>query len=165
MSARTLALAGLLASASLQATEVGENAPLVVAAALDEAGEHRLEELRGKVVLVDFWASWCAPCLHALPAYALLRSDLGPRGFEVLAISVDEQRKDAERFLERRPVAVLLAHDPDGAWAKAFAVKAMPSSYLVDRNGVVQEVHLGYRAEELAALRSRIEAMLEPANE
>ncbi len=160
-----LALALLVSAAPLRALEVGSAAPAVVVAALSGDSEHRLEALRGKVVLVDFWASWCAPCLHALPAYAELETQLASRGFVVLAISVDEQRVDAERFLQRRPVAIRLAHDPTGTWAKAFDVKAMPSSYLIDREGVVREVHRGYRAAELSALRSSIEGLLGSAND
>ncbi len=125
-----------------------------------------LAGLRGRVVLVDFWASWCAPCRRAFPEIDRLYADLGPRGFEVLAVNLDERRQDANAFLADRPHKVTVVFDPKGTSAEAFGLSGMPSSFLVGRDGKVRFVHVGYTEAVLGAYRREIEQLLsEPSEE
>ena len=119
-----------------------------------------LASLKGSVVLVDFWASWCGPCASAFPNIENLFQDYHPRGFEVLAINLDEQRDAADRFLADRPHAMTVLFDPKGTSARAFGLAGMPSSYLIGRDGRVRFVHTGYSSGTLESYRREIEQLL-----
>lgn len=109
------------------------------------AGEAiHLSDVRGKVVLVDFWASWCPPCQTSFPALDALYREYRERGVEVLAINVDEKRRDADAFLDCHSHALTVLFDPKGASPLAFGVKGMPSSFLIDREGNIRFTHMGY---------------------
>lgn len=116
---------------------------------------------RGKVVYVDFWASWCVPCRTSLPALDGLHRKYEARGLVVVGYNKDANGTDAERFLKRMPIGFPWVADADDAAARAFAVKAMPSGYLIDRKGVIRAVHRGFTAETAATLAREIEALLE----
>jgi cytochrome c biogenesis protein CcmG, thiol:disulfide interchange protein DsbE len=115
----------------------------------------------GKVVLVDFWASWCGPCRQALPAYEALRKEYGARGFEVIAVDVDEHPKDGAATLAALRLSYPQVADPKGAIAEAYDVNGMPASYLVDRGGVVRQVHTGFEQEDIEPLRKAVAQLLE----
>jgi thiol-disulfide isomerase/thioredoxin len=160
-----LAMAALLALVPAHALEPGAAAPAMSALPLGaSAPAIELAALRGKVVYVDFWASWCVPCRLSMPRLDALHRKHGARGFTVVGINKDAAVADARRFLERVPVGFLLAQDGSDALAKAFGVKAMPSGYLIDRRGIVRRVHRGFTSETAAALEREIEQLLaEPA--
>jgi len=123
-----------------------------------------LSDYRGKVVYMDFWASWCPPCRISFPLLNELHNELRAEGFEVVAINVDENREDLLRFLEQCPVDFTIAVDPEGKCPEAFDVVAMPSSYLIDRKGIIRHVHQGFRKEDIEAIRQLVRALLaEPA--
>ena len=117
-------------------------------------------DLLGKVVLLDFWASWCPPCKTSFPALDALYRREHVRGLEVLAINLDEQRKDAEAFLRTHPHMMPVAFDRQGKSPIAFAVKGMPSSVLIDRTGTIRFVHEGYSAKTLDRYREEIDLLL-----
>ena len=143
-----------LASAQWQ---VGDRLPAPGAFGL--AG--RLPDLAGRVVLVDFWASWCAPCKASFPVLDDLQKKFGPRGFTVLAVNVDDDAEDMARFLESHPVSFPAAHDAGQKYVAAAGVEAMPSSFLVDRSGTIRFVHVGFHAESTPAeLAGEIESLL-----
>jgi cytochrome c biogenesis protein CcmG, thiol:disulfide interchange protein DsbE len=119
-----------------------------------------LAALRGKVVLVDFWASWCGPCAAAFPALEDLFQEYRTRGFEVMAVNLDEKRADAARFLSARPHAMTVVFDPGGKSARAFGLEGMPTSYLVGRDGTVRYVHTGYSQGAMENYRREIEQLL-----
>jgi peroxiredoxin len=119
----------------------------------------------GTVVLLDFWASWCPPCVRSFPALEQLQQELGARGFEVIGIGLDETRRAAEAFLERRPVTFTITLDPGGECPRRYGVKGMPSSFLIDRQGRVRQVHTGFRDADVPRLRAHIEALLEEPGE
>ena len=143
------------------AIEAGDRIPDLAAKRLDDpARSITLAEARGKVVYVDFWASWCVPCRLSMPALESLYRRHGERGFVVVGVNKDVAAADADRFRQRVAVSFPLATDGDDRWARAFAVKAMPSGYLVDRRGVVRYVHRGFTEETGAALEKEVEMLL-----
>ena len=95
----------------------------------------RMADAKGKVTLVDFWASWCPPCKESFPALDLIQRDYRARGVEVIAVNVDERQKDADAFLAAHPHQMLVVFDPQGESPKAFQVRGMPSSFVIDRQG------------------------------
>jgi peroxiredoxin len=148
-------------SASAAALEVGAPAPDLAIGRLDEPAQSvSLASFKGKVVYVDFWASWCVPCRLSMPALDALYRRNRERGFAVVGVNKDVSTADAQRFLTRVPVSFPLASDSGDVVARAFGVKAMPSGYLVDRKGVVRKVHRGFTSETAAALEREVEALL-----
>ena len=151
-----------IAAPQASALEPGARAPGVEAEPLQPgAARVSLERLRGRVVYVDFWASWCVPCRISMPALDALARRHGERGFTVVGVNKDASAADAERFLRRVPVGFSLVSDADDAIAGAFGVRAMPSGYLIDRRGVVRRVHRGFTAETAVALEREIAELLE----
>jgi thiol-disulfide isomerase/thioredoxin len=121
-----------------------------------------LEALRGKVVYLDFWASWCGPCRESFPWMNELEHKIGREDFVVVGVNVDQERADAERFLATTPAAFRIAYDPDGALPERFQVRGMPTSVLIGRDGKVLFTHEGFRLKDRAALEKRIRALLDP---
>lgn len=95
------------------------------------SGSVSLDSLRGKVVLVDFWASWCVPCKTSFPWMSAMHERYGSKGLAIVAINVDKSRKSAEQFLDKHPAPFVVAYDPSGKTAKAYHVWGMPTSYLI----------------------------------
>ena len=155
-----LGLAVCLAPLSVFAIEVGEPAPAIAQPALAGAAPHSLAELKGKVVLVDFWASWCSPCLKSLPLYEGLRQEFPRPDFEILAVNVDEDQADAQAFLKSHKVSYPVVHDGTGVVALAYGLKAMPSSYLIDRDGRVHARHAGFKEQDMAKLREQVRSLM-----
>jgi len=120
----------------------------------------RLSELRGRVVLVDFWASWCVPCRTSFPALDAIYREYHDRGVAVLAVNLDERRRDADAFLSEFPHTMPVLFDPKGTSAEAFAVQGMPSSFVIDRSGNIRFTHVGYTADVAARYRSEIAQLL-----
>jgi len=111
------------------------------------AGQNiRLKEQRGQVVLVNFWATWCAPCRQELPELDKLQAQYGKAGFRLLAVSVDDDAQNAAAMMRRLGVSLTVLHDRDKRVAKRYDVDAMPATVIVDRKGRVRYVHRGYRA-------------------
>ena len=116
----------------------------------------------GQVVLVDFWATWCAPCKASFPAYTQLQRELASRGFILLAVSVDKTAGPYEEFLKRFNPAFLTVRDGAQKLIAEVKVPAMPTSYLIDRKGVVRSVHSGFHGEAtVKELREEIIRLLE----
>lgn len=126
-----------------------------------QGGRVSLRQHQGKVVLIDFWASWCEPCKRELPELEKLGRELGPRGLVILAVNIDEQRANAERMARQLGLTLPVALDPDGKVAGTWDPPKMPTSYLVDRKGVVRFVHAGFDGPpDVARLRRELEQLL-----
>ena len=139
---------------------VGQEAPEVYLPELVGAEQVSLASLRGKVVYLDFWASWCGPCRVSFPILEQLRDELGPEGFEVLAINVDENESDALKFLSDMSVSYLVVRDDEAATPQTYGILGMPTGYLIDRQGVVREIHQGFRKSDGDQLRTTIVELL-----
>lgn len=143
------------------AVGTGQSAPAFEAPVLGGYGTISLDEYRGKVVYLDFWASWCPPCLESLPQLDRLGNLFAGRDFQILAVNVDSNPEKALAFLKRHPVSYPSASDPAGLLPKKYELRTMPTSYLIDENGVVRYVHNGFRRADFDDLHSRIKRMLE----
>jgi len=155
---QSLRVAALCAAAALTGSawsiEIGATAPTFELPGLKETV--KLAQLQGKVVYVDFWASWCVPCKQSFPFMNELQSKYGPKGLQIVAINLDAKRDDADRFLTQVPAQFTVAFDAKGDSAKRFEVKGMPSSFLIGRDGRVVATHRGFKDEE----RQEIEALI-----
>jgi thiol-disulfide isomerase/thioredoxin len=153
------ALAGSIALASLptHAVELGQAAPDIE---LPGASVPRLSSLLGKVVYVDFWASWCGPCKQSFPWMNEMQKKYATKGLTVLAINLDAKRGDADNFLAQNPALFALAFDPKGESARRVGVKAMPTSVLVGADGKVLYIHRGFSKEERGELEAHVAAAL-----
>jgi cytochrome c biogenesis protein CcmG/thiol:disulfide interchange protein DsbE len=121
-----------------------------------------LDSLRGRVVLVDFWASWCGPCRKSFPWMKAMQETYGDKGLTIVAINVDKSREAAEPFLREFPSPLLVAFDPEGKIAEKFNVAAMPSSYLIDRKGQILDAHRGFEPKQSKEWEKRIQEALVP---
>lgn len=108
-------------------------------------GKVSLDSLKGKVVYLDFWASWCSPCKKSFPWMNKMYSKYKDDGLEIVAVSLDFKMKHTKRFLEETPANFTIALDPKGEIADAYQVQVMPTSYLIDRNGELLWEHKGFR--------------------
>ena len=158
----TLAIlvSALLIAGLASAVDEGQAAPSFKAPVLGDAGMISLDEYRGKVVYLDFWASWCPPCLESLPQIERMRGAFSPTDFQVLAVNVDSKPEKALKFLKKNPVGYPSASDPKGLLPRRYGLSTMPTSYLIDRQGVVRYIHSGFRRGDIDELHARIKKML-----
>jgi peroxiredoxin len=119
-----------------------------------------LADARDKVVIVDFWASWCGPCQRSLPWLETMLDRYGAQGFTVIAINLDRKRSDADRFLARIPLKLPLAFDASGVTAKNYGVNVMPSSFLIGRDSKIHAIHPGFRDIDSSAREAEIQRLL-----
>ncbi len=138
------------------AVEIGAKAPEFRLPQFGSTAQFSLADVRGKVVLVDFWASWCAPCRESLPQYEKLYTGLAHADFEIVAVNLDEELGDVKKFLAAHPVNYPVVLDPAGDVPRAFGLGGMPTSYLIDRSGVVRLRSQGFNLRDIAILRDEI---------
>jgi len=143
-----------------RAAGVGKEVPDCALTAISDAQSYGLKQFHGKVLYVDFWSSWCGPCAQSFAFLNELNRDLKDRGLQVIAVNLDEVPEDVKAFLAQHPADFTVVTDASQQCAKDFDVKAMPSSYLIDRNGVIRHVHLGFRPEEAKDFRALTEQLL-----
>lgn len=119
-----------------------------------------LAQYRGKVVLVDFWASWCAPCRHSFPWLNEMQARYADRGLVVVGVNVDRERKDADRFLHDVPAHFHIVYDPAGALAQDYDVPGMPTSFVFGADGKLIGKHVGFQQGSRAAREAELERLL-----
>jgi len=105
-----------------------------------------------KVVIVDFWASWCAPCKASFPIYDSLQREFGAQGVQIVAVNVDQNSKQMEAFLKKQPVSFAVVRDAQAKLVAQVKVPTMPTSFVLDATGVVRFVHIGFHGEETRQL-------------
>jgi thiol-disulfide isomerase/thioredoxin len=140
----------------------GSGTPLVLKLPRFPSGQmFDLASERGRVVLLDVWATWCEPCKDALPTYEALAKQYGERGLRVYAINVDADSKQIASFMSALNISVPVLIDKDAAVAEStLHVKGMPTTFILDRHGTVRYVHEGFAEEFLMKYQSEIEALL-----
>lgn len=141
--------------------------PLPVGAAMPDLSAFPLEgplpELKNHVLLVDFWASWCAPCKRSFPVMKELHDKFAGRGLIIVAISVDEKKSAMEDFLKKNPAPFTIVRDGAGKTPEAFHAEAMPTSFVIRADGMIAAVHSGFegqstRKEYLAEIEAALQA-------
>ncbi|MCK0164575.1 TlpA disulfide reductase family protein [Marinobacter sp. S6332] len=140
--ALVLALSGVATLAQAEAI----NVPAPDFTLESRAGDNiRLEDHRGEVVMLNFWASWCGPCRQEMPLMDDLYGRYQDLGFTILAVNVDENRGEALRFLDKVPVSYPILYDPESSVSELYEVPAMPTTVMIDRDGNVRYIHYGYK--------------------
>lgn len=163
----TACIAFFLAGAGFVRAEVkvGEAFPAFAPAGVVTLAGGELPDTAGKVVLVDFWASWCAPCKASFPAMAKLHADYAARGLVVAAVSIDEKPGAAVAFVKKMAPPFGALHDREQKLVRQVVVPAMPTSYLIGRDGRVRFMHQGFHGDATdRELRKEIEALLAEKN-
>ncbi len=125
-----------------------------------ESGELDLQSLRGKVVYLDFWASWCRPCQKSFPWMKQIQQSYRDQGLEVVAINLDKDRQLAKDFLSKMDVNFIVAYDESGDSASQYRLRGMPGSYLIDRDGKLVAAHIGFRDKDKAGIENAIRNLL-----
>ena len=138
----------------------GEPAPACSVPSVDGGRSINVADFRGKVVYLDFWASWCGPCRQSFPFMNELQQELAAKGLSIVAVSVDKTADEARRFLAQYPAQFTTALDTAGDCPRAYELQGMPSSYVIDRKGVVQAVHTGFRNSDKAGIRTQLLELL-----
>ena len=127
-----------------QAHSINGEAPVFQLPELESEQIVSLSSFKGKVVYLDFWASWCKPCVKSFPKLDALHKKYNGEGFEVIAINLDQKKSKALEFLKRQPVEYTVLYDEHTEVAQAYKVQAMPSSYFIDKNGKIRLSHKGF---------------------
>jgi peroxiredoxin len=141
------------------AASPGAPAPDFTLAARD-GGKVSLAALKGQVVMINFWATWCGPCRQEMPLFAQLQSKYEPLGFTLLAVNVEPDSTAAVNWLKGMPITFPILFDTDSAVAGRFGVEGMPSTVFVDRQGQVRYVHRGYKPGDEAKYADMIRSLV-----
>jgi len=160
-SARILIPALLLALLGGTATATGPAppAPDFTLPARD-GGEVRLSELKGQVVMINFWATWCGPCRQEMPLLQQIHAKYEPLGFTMLGVNVEPDSAAAQNWLKDMPVSFPIVFDRKSEVSSSFGVEAMPSSVLIDREGRVRHVHRGYKPSDEAVYADLVRGLV-----
>ena len=134
--------------------------PMLTTSADSPAKKVSLADYQDKVVYLDFWASWCAPCLQSMPFLNALRNREQHRGFEVIAINMDKEPADAKKFLQQHPVDYPVVYDLNGNYARQLHIAILPTALLVAPGGRVVLVHRGFKPADQAFLEAVIDKEL-----
>ena len=138
-----VAAALLAAGAAFAGVQKGQRAPEFSLPSL-KGSTVTLSSLKGKVVLIDFWAQWCEPCKKELPQLDRLAKEYAAKGVVIVAVNIDKQRENAERMVKQLGVSLPVLLDPAGSVAGSYDLPKMPTSFVVDKKGIVRFVNEGY---------------------
>ncbi len=164
MSMQLRKLCGALALALACAPAFAADAPKVGSPfpALDGFSlEGKVPDTKGKVVIVDFWASWCGPCVKSLPAFKELHEKFADKGLVIIAVSVDEEKAAMDTFLKKTPVPFAVVRDAEEKLQKRIDLSGVPVTYILDRQGVIRVIHDGYAGDDTKKeYLAQVEALL-----
>jgi len=155
---KTILLVLLLTFNLFAEVNVGDKAPDFTLKTLDGKKTHTMKDFKGKVVLLNLWASWCKGCKKEMPEFISLQKH-NTKGFALVAVSLDDSKDKAEHFLStlKQQIPFTVLHDSKKHLAKAYACSAMPSSYLIDKNGMIKQVIIGsLDSNDIKALQKKI---------
>ena len=155
---RAVTVAALLATTSL----VGASASMAPTFTLPSRGGDTLSlgQLKGRVVMLNFWASWCGPCRQEMPLLDQMHKRYSALGFTLVGVNVDANSQDAENWLSKTPVSFPVLFDRDSKVSALYDVKAMPSTVFIDRKGNVRYLHKGYKPGDEGEYLNQIRALL-----
>ncbi len=119
-----------------------------------------LKHYQGQVILLNFWASWCAPCREELPALERLHHRFQEKGFKVVGINIDKKRKNAAKYVTEFNLSFPVLLDPGASVIQHYPGRAMPISYLIDRDGIIQRVFFGFNRDKLPEMRESVRTLL-----
>ncbi len=163
LSLALLAMTLGLAQPALALTPVGEQAPDFTLSSLDGKETYTLSELRGQVVYLDFWASWCGPCRRSFPEVQALHKEYKGRPFRVLAVSLDRKAADGLKFLEAQQAGFPSVFDEGGKVATRFGVQSIPSAFVIGPDGKVAHSAVGFDPRGVPQLKAKIEGLIAAA--
>lgn len=149
----------ILFFSNTHAATVGEKSPNCVLTTLNKTSV-QFQEYEGKVLYVDFWASWCGSCMQSFPFLNQLAHEFGEQGLHIVGVNLDEKVDDALAFLAHHPSKFTITNHGGESCAKSFDVQAMPTSYLIDKHGVIRHIHQGFREGEIEELKLQITQLL-----
>ncbi len=124
-------------------------------------GQTPLSHYQGKIVYLDFWASWCGPCRKSFPWMNSLSEKFSAQDFVVLSVNVDGQRSAAKQFLTRYPANFSITYDPDAKVAEQYKVMGMPTSYILDRQGRIAHTHIGFTKARASKYEQQISELIQ----
>ena len=143
------------------ALSAGQAAPAFTVPASPVNPSLQLQDFKGKVIYLDFWASWCPPCAKSFPLLNKLRAELNTPTFEVVGINVDSKLSDMQAFLKKCPVDFVTAWDKKSQVPEEYGILGMPTGFLIDKKGVIRHVHIGFHNKDVASLRKKIKQLLQ----
>lgn len=154
-----IAFAGLCISTSALALDVGSQAPDFELPGAQ--GSVKLSQAQGKVIYLDFWASWCGPCSESFPWMNDMQAKFKQKGLQVIAINLDAKNEDVKKFLSEHKAQFTVLFDPKGVTPRQYGVKGMPTSFLISKDGKVLSQHKGFNNADRAGLEQKILSALE----
>ncbi|MET1218823.1 MAG: TlpA disulfide reductase family protein [Glaciecola sp.] len=156
----------VLSPVCVKAAQSGEKAPNIALhpTAQSVFQAHMLQDLQGRVVYIDFWASWCVPCRRSFPWMEAMHQKYAKHGLVIIAVNLDEDTALADSFLAQNQASFHIEFNPSGEVAQKFALRGMPSSYLIDKEGDIAVAHTGFFTSKTERYEAQIKALLDTAN-
>ena len=125
------------------------------------AEQFDINDYQGRVVYLDFWASWCSPCRQSFPFLNEMHTEYDDKGLSIVSVNIDYKKADAEKFLSETPALFKVIYDPESELASEYDVRAMPTSFVFDRNGKLLGSHTGFKVEDIDELRASLVGLID----
>ena len=149
-----------LFSLDCSAAERGDIAPDFTLPSLLQNSPVALSDYRGRIVLLDFWSTWCLPCRESLPELSKLRNEFSQESFELISIDIDARPDDAKKFLMTVNFTHPMVMDPQAASAALYGLTILPTAFLINRDGVIEKVHQNLKLGDLDQLKKEISMLI-----